>query len=163
MRPTPAVTGLAPLSVPQGVAATVTVNGSGFEANSVVMYNGAARPTTFVNGTTLQVSLTATNLQSYGSGQISVNNPGPGGSNTTPTELVIAATVPTILSVNPASFPVNTSSNVPTLVNISGSGFAANATVQANGTFIPVTTQSGTSLAAVDILRSSRFHSVCRQ
>ena len=146
MSPTPAVTGLAPLSVPQGVAATVTVNGSGFEANSVVMYNGAARPTTFVNGTTLQVSLTTADLQSYGSGQISVNNPGPGGSNTTPTELVIAATVPTILSVNPASFPVNTTSNVPTLVNISGSGFAANATVQANGTFIPVTAQSGSSI-----------------
>ena len=105
MSPTPAVTGLSPLSVPQGVAATITVNGSGFEANSVVMYNGAARPTTFVNGTTLQVALTAADLQSYGSGQISVNNPGPGGSNTTPTELVIAATMPTILSVSPSSVP----------------------------------------------------------
>lgn len=146
MSPTPAVTGLAPLSVPQGVPATVTVNGSGFEANSVVMYNGAARPTTFVNGTTLQVSLTAADLQSYGSGQISVNNPGPGGSNTTPTELVIAASTPTILSINPSGVAVNTSSNVPVLFNITGSGFAANATVQANGTFVPITTQSGTGI-----------------
>jgi hypothetical protein len=54
MSPTPAVTGLSPRSVPQGVPATITVNGSGFEANSVVMCNGAARPITFVNGTTLQ-------------------------------------------------------------------------------------------------------------
>jgi hypothetical protein len=77
MSPTPAVTGLSPGSTPQGVPATITVNGSGFEANSVVMYNGAARPTTFVNGTTLQVSLTAADLQSFGSGQIPVNNPGP--------------------------------------------------------------------------------------
>ncbi len=37
------VTGLLPVSVPQGVSATITVNGSGFEANSVVMYNGMAR------------------------------------------------------------------------------------------------------------------------
>jgi hypothetical protein len=110
------------------------------------MYNGAARPTTFVNGTTLQVSLTAADLQSFGSGQISVNNPGPGGSNTTPTELVIAATVPTILSVSPSSVAVNTSSNVPTSISISGSGFAANATVQANGTFVPVTAQNGTNI-----------------
>jgi uncharacterized repeat protein (TIGR01451 family) len=110
------------------------------------LYNGAARPTTFVNGTTLQVSLTAADLQSFGSGQISVNNPGPGGSNTTPTELVIAATVPTIVSVNPSSVAVNTSSNVPTSISISGSGFAANATVQANGTFVPVTAQNGTNI-----------------
>jgi hypothetical protein len=146
MSPTPAVTGLSPRSVPQGVAATITVNGSGFEANSVVMYNGAARPTTFVNGTTLQVALTAADLQSFGSGQVSVNNPGPGGSNTTPTELVIAATVPTIVSVNPSGVAVNSTSNVPTSISIFGSGFAANATVQANGTFVPVTSQNGTNI-----------------
>jgi uncharacterized repeat protein (TIGR01451 family) len=146
MSPTPAVTGLSPSSTPQGVPATITINGSGFEANSIVMYNGAARPTTFVNGTTLQVSLTAADLQSFGSGQISVNNPGPGGNNTTPTELVIAATVPTILSVSPSSVAVNTSSNVPTSISISGSGFAANATVQANSTFLPVTAQNGTNI-----------------
>jgi trimeric autotransporter adhesin len=146
MSPTPAVTGLSPASTPQGVPATITVNGTGFEANSVVMYNGGARPTTFINGTTLQVSLTAADLQSFGSGQISVNNPGPGGSNTTPTELVIAATVPTILSVSPSGVVVNTSSNVPTSISISGSGFAANATVQANGTFVPVTSQNGTNI-----------------
>lgn len=146
MSPTPVVTGLSPRSVPQGVSATITVNGSGFEANSVVMYNGAARPTTFVDGATLRVTLTAADLQSFGSGQITVNNPGPGGSTTTPTELVIAATNPTILSVSPSSVTVNTSSDVPVLIGIYGSGFASNATVQANGTFVPVVSQSGTSI-----------------
>lgn len=146
MSPMPVLTGLTPVSVPQGVPATITVNGRGFEANSVVIYNGMARPTTFVNGTTLQVSLTAADLQSFGSGQISVNNPGPGGSNTTPTELVIAASVPTILSISPSSFAVNTSSSVPVPISIYGSGFAANATVQANGTFVPVTSQNGTNI-----------------
>ncbi len=146
MSPTPAVTGLSPRSVPQGVASTITVNGSGFEANSVVMYNGAARTTTFVNSTTLQVALTAKDLQSFGSGEVSVNNPGPGGSTTTPTELVVAATMPTIVYVSPSSVAVNTSSNVPVPIGIYGSGFAANATVQANGTFVPVTSQNGTSI-----------------
>jgi hypothetical protein len=120
----------------------ITVSGSGFEANSVAMWNGAARPTTFVNSTTLRVSLTTMDLQSYGLGQITINNPGPGGSTTTPTELVVAASVPTILSVSPSSVPVNASSNVPTSVYIYGSGFAANATVQANGQFVPVSSQS---------------------
>jgi hypothetical protein len=147
MSPKPAVAGLSPQSVPQGAGATITVTGSGFEANSVVLWNGAARATTFVNGTTLQVTLTAADLQSYGLGQITINNPGPGGSTTTPTELVIEASVPTILSLSPSSVPVNASSNVPTSVLISGSGFAANATVQANGQFVPVTTQNSTSIS----------------
>jgi hypothetical protein len=146
MSPTPAVTRLSPQSVPQGTSATVTVNGSGFEANSVVLWNGQPRTTTFVNSTTLQVALTAADLQSYGTGQISVNNPGPGGSNTTPTELEVAANTPTIISISPSIASVNASSNVPTLVGIYGSGFAANATVQANGKFLPVTSQSGTNI-----------------
>lgn len=147
MSPTPILTGLSPQTVPQGAAATVTVNGSGFEANSVVMWNGVARPTVFVNGTTLQVSLTAMDLQSYGTGQITINNPRPGGTTTTPTELVVAANLPTIFSVNPSSVTVNASSNVPVSVNISGSGFAANATVQANGQFVPVSSQSTTNIS----------------
>lgn len=74
--PKPALTGLSPQVVAQGAPATVTVNGSGFEANSVVMWNGVAHATTFVNGTTLQVTLTAADLQNYGTGQITINNPG---------------------------------------------------------------------------------------
>ncbi len=35
---------------------------------------------------------------------------------------------------------------MPVLISIYGSGFAANATVQANGTFVPVTSQSGTNI-----------------
>ena len=148
MSPRPAVTRLSPQSVPQGTSATITVNGSGFEANSVVLWNGQPRTTTFVSSTSLQVTLTAADLQSYGTGQISVNNPGPGGSNTTPTELEVAANTPTIFSISPSTAPVNTSSNIPVSVGIYGSGFAANATVQANGQFVPVTAQSGTFIGA---------------
>jgi trimeric autotransporter adhesin len=86
-------------------------------------------------------------LQSYGTGQITINNPGPGGSTTTPTELVVAANLPTIFSVRPSSVAANASSNVPISVNISGSGFAANATVQANGQFVPVSSQSATNIS----------------
>ena len=144
--PKPALTGLSPQVVTQGSSATVTISGSGFESNSVVMWNGVAHTTTFVNGTTLQVALTPADLQNYGTAQITINNPGPGGATTTPTELVIAASTPTILYVSPASVAVNTSSTVPTTVVISGSGFAPNATVQANGQFVTVTNQSTTGI-----------------
>ena len=148
MSPTPMVTGVSPRSVPQGLDALITVSGSGFEANSVVLYNGSARPTTFVDGSTLRVALTANDLRTFGSGEISVNNPGPGGSTSTPTQLVVAASTPTILGLSPSSLTVNTSSNIPLNFYLYGSGFAANATVQANGTFLPVTAQNGTNITA---------------
>jgi hypothetical protein len=148
MSPTPAVSGVSPRSIPQGVDAMITVSGSGFEANSVVLYNGSARPTTFVNSTTLQVTLTANDVKSFDTGEISVYNPGPGGSTSTPTELAIAASTPTITGMNPSSLAPNPTTNVPASLIIYGSGFAPNATVQANGTLLPVSSQSGTNITA---------------
>jgi uncharacterized repeat protein (TIGR01451 family) len=148
MSPTPTVSGVSPRSVPQGLDALVTVSGSGFEANSVVLFNGSQRPTTFVNVTTLQVALTANDVRNFGLGEISVYNPGPGGSTSTPTELAIAASSPTISGVNPSAMTAAPNSTVPVSLLIYGSGFAANATVQANGTPLPMSRQSGTSITA---------------
>ena len=142
--PKPGVTGLSPQSVPQGAAVTITVSGIGFEANSVAQWNGAARTTTFVNATTLQVALTAADVQNFGNGQVSVANPGLAA--TTPLELAIIASTPTITSISPNSIPVYTGSSVPQQIVIGGSGFAANATVQANGQPVPVVSQTTTSI-----------------
>lgn len=142
--PTPAMTGLSPQSVPQGAAVTVTVSGTGFEANSVADWNGNARPTTYVNATTLQVALTTADVKQFGTGQVSVSNPGQ--SATTPLDLAIIANTPTILSLSPGSVEAFTGSNVPQPVMIGGSGFADNATVQANGKLVSVVSQTGTSI-----------------
>jgi trimeric autotransporter adhesin len=143
--PTPGVTSLLPQSVPQGAAVTVTVNGKGFEANSVAQWNGVPRPTTFVNATTLQVALTAADVQNFGTGNISVVNPSLAA--TTPLDLAIIATTPTITSISPSSIAVYTGSNIPQHVFIGGSGFAANATVQANGQLVPAVSQTATSIS----------------
>lgn len=148
MSATPRVTGVSPRSVPQNVDVVITVSGSGFDANSVVLYNGSPRQTTFVDSSTLRVSLSANDVKSFGTGQISVYNPGPGGSTSTPTELAIAASLPTILNVSPSSISPNPNTNVPATLWIYGSGFAPNATVQANGISLPVTLQSGTNMTA---------------
>jgi len=141
--PTPAVTSLSPQSVPQGLPAVITITGTGFEANSVAQWKGSSRTTTFVNATTLQVALTAADVQDYGTGQISVANPGLPA--TTPLDLVILANTPTITSISPNSIAVY-ASNVPQQIFISGSGFSANATVQANGQLVPVVSQTPTSI-----------------
>ncbi len=142
--PTPAVAGLSPQSVPQGAAVTITVNGTGFEANSIAKWNGSARTTTFMNATTLQVALTAADVQNFGTGEISVGNPGT--APTTPLDLAILANTPTITSVSPSSIAAFTGSSVPEQVAIYGSGFATNATVQANGQSVPVIAQTVTSI-----------------
>jgi uncharacterized repeat protein (TIGR01451 family) len=146
--PTPLVTGLNPASVPQGVAATVTITGTGFEANSQAQWNGSARTTTFTSSTSLQIAITAADVANYGSGQVTVNNPGPGGSATTPVDLAVIAAAPVISGISPSSVPVNANggSGAPQQVVITGSGFAGNATVLAGGQTASITSQSATAI-----------------
>ena len=80
--PAPVVASVSPARLRAGgsAAVTVTVNGSGFDASSLVNWNGAARPTTVVNTTQLQAILSATDLNNAGAaGLLSVTNPSPGG------------------------------------------------------------------------------------
>ena len=144
--PTPAVTSISPQTVPQAIAAVVTISGTGFEANSKVQWNGIDRPTTFVNATTLQVALTAVDVQNFGIGQVSVTNPG--FAPTSPLDLYVLANTPTITSISPNTTPVITGSNVPQQVYINGSGFAPKATLQANGKAVSITSQTSTNIIA---------------
>jgi len=71
MSPTRAFSGSGPL--------TLTVNGSAFIASSTVQWNGSARPTTFVNASQLQATISTTDLASIGTAQVSVFTPSPAG------------------------------------------------------------------------------------
>ncbi len=144
--PTPSASGLSPQSVTQGVATVVTITGTGFEANSKVQWNGNDRPTTFVNATTLQVALTADDVKNFGIGEVSVTNPGT--APTTPLDLLVFANTPTITSVSPNSVAVISGTGVPQQITIAGSGFAANATVQANGSPVTVISQNASFITA---------------
>lgn len=78
--PTPTLTGLSANSAPEGSnSLTLTVNGSNFLSSSVVQWNGAALPTTFVSRTQLTVTIPAADLAEEGAATISVVNPTPGG------------------------------------------------------------------------------------
>jgi hypothetical protein len=98
--PTAALSQLSPQAIPVGPPAQITVGGAGFIANSVAQLGGSSRPTTFLNSSTLQVSLTASDTATAGTGQISVVNPAPGGGTTTALPLVITSLpIPTITNV----------------------------------------------------------------
>ncbi len=77
---TPAITSLAPTTLPAGSAAqTLTINGTGFVSTSTATYNGIAHTVTFVSVTQLTIPLTTADLATAGSYPVVVTNPAPGG------------------------------------------------------------------------------------
>ena len=78
--PGPTLGALQPTSTEAGQSSfSLTVNGSNFVSGSVVRWNGSDRPTTFMSGTELTASLSAGDLASGGTAEVSVFNPSPGG------------------------------------------------------------------------------------
>ena len=75
----PVVSSLSPSMAIAGMGLTLTVNGSGFTAASVVHWNGSARPTTFVSSTQLRATIANADVASVGTAQVSVTTPPPGG------------------------------------------------------------------------------------
>ena len=133
--PVPAIISVAPSTVAVGHSATITITGTGFEANSVVQWNGSARPTTFVSSTQLRVDLTAADLQAQGTGALTVNNPGPSASTSPGKPLsVTSQPIPVIQSAVIGNGP-SSSGFCPFLqVTITGQNFDQSSVIHANNT-----------------------------
>jgi hypothetical protein len=62
---------LAPVSAAPGSGAfALTVNGTGFVSGAVVNWNGSARTTTFISSSSLQASITATDVANKGTATV---------------------------------------------------------------------------------------------
>src|SRR5271168_3181078 len=133
--PMPQITSLSPASVSAGASAqTLTVNGIGFATTSVVQFNGTARPTTYLNSNTLTIALSASDLATPATVQITVFTGAPGGGTTPPADVtIIQYAVPVLTSIDPASVAIN---SPDTPVSIQGSGFTAASMVQVNGSAV---------------------------
>jgi hypothetical protein len=78
--PTPAISALAPSPILAGdPGVTLAVTGSGFSAESVVRWNGTDRPTVFVSTGELDAALSASDIASIGTADVTVFTPAPGG------------------------------------------------------------------------------------
>ena len=76
---------LAPSSAIVGALGfTLTVDGEGFTASSVVQWNGTNRTTTFVSTTRLQTAIPASDIATVGMAQVTVFTPSPGAGTSTP-------------------------------------------------------------------------------
>jgi FG-GAP-like repeat/Abnormal spindle-like microcephaly-assoc'd, ASPM-SPD-2-Hydin len=71
---------LLPMTVKPGSKGfPLTVNGTGFAADALVVWNGSTRITNFISNTQLQIQVTAADVAHAGTATVGVTNPAPGG------------------------------------------------------------------------------------
>jgi len=124
----PIISSLSPTSGPAGGGTTVTISGTGFATGATVTFGGTAATNVNVVGSTTITAVTP----AHASGAVNVVVTNPGGQNATSTNgyTYAATAAPTVASVTPTSGPTAGG----TSVTISGTGFAAGATVTFGGT-----------------------------
>src|SRR5690606_15078292 len=78
--PVPVLEALSPTTaVAGGAQFTLTVTGQGFVPESQVLWNGAARATTYVSATELRATIAAEDVAAAGAVAVAVQSPAPGG------------------------------------------------------------------------------------
>ncbi len=73
----PSATTIMPASAPAGgLTFTLTVTGSGFQVNTIILFNGNTLPTSFVSGTQVTATVPASAIATPGSFPVVVRTPG---------------------------------------------------------------------------------------
>ena len=147
--PTPNATSLSPSSaIAGGPAFTLTVTGTQFISGSQMFWNGSQVPTTYVSGTSLTAQIPASDLSSVGTAAVAVLNPAPGGGSSDPLSFVISTPpnpAPNAISLSPSSA---TAGGPAFTLTVTGTQFVSGSQVLWNGSQVPTTYVSGTSLTA---------------
>lgn len=141
--PVPTVTSVSPDSAFTGAAFTLTVNGTGFGASTVVRWNGADRPTTFVSSTRVTAAISATDVASPATVTVTVANPAPGGGASNAITFPVRERAPSIGAISPGTI---TSGAGATVVTITGTNFRTGATAQWDGQDRSASVTSSTSM-----------------
>jgi uncharacterized protein (TIGR03437 family) len=144
--PLPMLAGLSPGSTTVGGAGlTLTLNGASFVNSSVVRWNGADRPTTYVSQTQLTAAIPAGDIASAGTASVTVFNPSPGGGASTAQTFTINNLAPNAMSLSPG---VVIAGGGAFTLTVDGANFVSNSTVRWNGANRATTFVSPTRLTA---------------
>jgi hypothetical protein len=144
--PAPSITSVSPTSAPQsGSSFTLTVNGSGFVSSSQVYWGQTALTTSYVSATSVTSMVPGSDLGTMGTVKLTVVNPTPGGGTSNAIGFTVGNPVPLLSSIQPSSAPAG-STNVA--LSVGGSNFLPNSQVEWNGTALPTTYESPTSVSA---------------
>jgi len=142
----PIVTSLSPdWATAGGPAFMLTVNGANFVSGSTVHWDGAARTTTFVNSTQLTAAITAADIATAGTVDVTVVNPAPGGGTSNALPFTVATPAPAITSLSPDSARVG---GLAFTLTVDGSNFVSDSTVHWDGAARTTTFVSSRRLTA---------------
>ena len=142
----PAITisSITPKEVPAGsTAVTVTVSGSNFPADSVIVLNGVSEPTTYVSSTQLQAIVPATQMQTGQVLSLAVRTSTATTNASTGTTLQVDNPIPTVTTLAPAATLIGSAS---TTVTITGTNFVSGVVATVNGNPRTTTLVSDTQL-----------------
>ena len=144
--PAPTLTRISPTTEKAGTAAfTLTVFGTKYQPSSVVQWKGSSRTTTYVSATSLTAAITAADIATPGTANVTVLTPAPGGGTSSPVVFTIGNPVPVAASLSPTS--AITGSGAFTLT-VNGSSFVSGSVVQWGGANRTTTFVSSTKVTA---------------
>ncbi len=102
--PVPTLTSLNPSSAAAGGPGfTLTVTGTGFVTTSQVKFNGKAETTSFVSSTQVTASISAADIATAATVNVTVTSPAPGGGTSGVLTFSITGAPPTVVSLTPNS------------------------------------------------------------
>jgi len=144
--PVPAIGSLNPPSaVVNDPSFTLTVQGTGFTTNSVVRWNGAPQPTTYVSSSQLACGIPASLVTSAGYAAVTVENPAPGGGTSAAATFTINNPNPVVTSTTPAT----TFAGGPAfLLTVDGTNFVQGAVISFDGLNLATTFVNANTLTA---------------
>jgi trimeric autotransporter adhesin len=142
--PAPTLTSLSPSTAITGSSPfALSVNGTGFQSNAQVQWNGTGLSTTLLSATQLSAQVPAYAVASAGSVRVTVSNPSGSPSNA----LTFTITPPT--PVVSSLFPASTAVGAPGFtLTVNGSGFVAASQVLWNGSGLVTGFVSNSQLTA---------------
>lgn len=142
--PVPVLTSTDPATViVSEMPSTVTLIGEGFVRESRVRWNDEDRPTTFVSGTALRVTLSPSDVQNVGYGTLTVYSPPPGGGTSGVLHLSMTNPPPVISAVAPTAAEMGGEAFTLT---VNGSSFVPGASIRWGTQWVYTTRVSATRL-----------------
>jgi hypothetical protein len=165
--PAPTITSISPTSGASGTSPTLTINGTGFQPEASVLFNGSSYSTNIVSSTQLITAISLLRVTA-GTYPISVVDPAPAGASATVNFVVTGPPDFTISSTGTTSVTVaaGTTANFMNAISVAGqSGFStavslacampANAT-DTNCTINPNSLPTGSGTASVTVTTLAR-------
>ncbi|MCK6545423.1 IPT/TIG domain-containing protein [Myxococcota bacterium] len=142
--PAPTLSSISPTTGTANVTTTLTLNGTGFVANSDVRFGTTSLPMTSRTTTQIVVSVPDT-LMVAGTISVTVVNPAPGGGTTTARTITVSNLAPVLTSITPNSAQSTVGAATITLT---GSAFVPASVAQVNGVAVATTYVSPTQIRA---------------